>query len=55
MSRHITDLGEQNRYRTSGYELVEQKIDPNDRRYRRAYLTAKGVTFRNKLVRHLER
>jgi hypothetical protein len=25
MSRHITDLGEQNRYRTSGYELVEQR------------------------------
>src|SRR5712664_182373 len=50
-SRHLSDLGEIDRYHNDGYNLVEQRVDVTDRRYRRSYLTAKGVTFRNELLR----
>ena len=55
MSRHISDLGEMNRYKQSGYQLVGQKTDVMDRRYRKAHLTPKGVAFRNRLLRTLGR
>jgi DNA-binding MarR family transcriptional regulator len=55
MSRHLSDLGERNRYKQSGYEMVEQKADVMDRRYRQTFLTPKGVGFRNRLLRLLGR
>jgi DNA-binding MarR family transcriptional regulator len=55
MSRHISDLGDINRYKLGGHELVYQKTDPMDRRSRKVHLTPKGVAFRNKLVRALGR
>jgi DNA-binding MarR family transcriptional regulator len=52
-SRHISDLGEQNRRREAGHKLVEQKMDVNDRRYRRAWLTPKGYGVRARILRAL--
>ena len=50
MSRHLSDLGERNRYKEVGHELIEQRIG-EDRRYRVPYLTPKGIAFRNLLLR----
>lgn len=52
-SRHISDLGEMNRYKHAGHNLVEQRVDVLDRRYRKAWLTAKGLAFRSSLLRAL--
>jgi DNA-binding MarR family transcriptional regulator len=42
MTRHLADLGEINRYHEAGFDLVEAKTDPMDRRNKRNQLTAKG-------------
>jgi DNA-binding MarR family transcriptional regulator len=52
-SRHVSDLGEYNRYKAEGYNLIEQRMDVQDRRFRKAYLTPDGVTFRRTLLRAL--
>ncbi len=55
MSRHISDLGEVNRYKQEGLHLVTQKTDIMDRRYRKVFLSPKGIAFRNRLLRALGR
>jgi DNA-binding MarR family transcriptional regulator len=52
-SRHISDLGETNRKREEGHKVIEQRFDPNDKRYRRAYLTPRGVGKRAQILRAL--
>jgi DNA-binding MarR family transcriptional regulator len=42
MTRHLADLGEINRYHEAGYNPVQAKTDPLDRRNKRNELTAKG-------------
>jgi DNA-binding MarR family transcriptional regulator len=42
MTRHLSDLGETNRYHKPGFGLVEQFGDVMDRRNRLIRLTAKG-------------
>ncbi len=42
MTRHLADLGKINRYHEAGYDLIEAKTDPMDRRTKRNQLTAKG-------------
>jgi DNA-binding MarR family transcriptional regulator len=51
MSRHLNDLGERNRYKEDGHDLVEQHISLEDRRFRTPHLTPKGIAFRNLLLR----
>lgn len=41
-SRHILDLGEYNRRKEPGYMLVEGKVNPEDLRTKRYYLSPKG-------------
>src|SRR5258707_915128 len=40
-SRHLSDLGEVDRYHADGYNLVEQRSDVLDKRTRKSYLTPK--------------
>jgi len=42
MTRHLADLGKINRYHEAGYDLIEAKTDPMDRRTKRNQLTAKA-------------
>jgi DNA-binding MarR family transcriptional regulator len=57
-SRHISDLGEMRRRnpvgaREEGHQIVEQRIDPIDRRHRRAWLTPKGREVRARILQAL--
>lgn len=56
-ARHVADLGEMDRSKEegTGHDLVMQKINPRDRRYRKAWLTPKGRAFRAKLIRDLRK
>jgi DNA-binding MarR family transcriptional regulator len=42
MTRHLADLGQNNRYHEKGYDLIVKTDDPMDRRTRRQRLTDKG-------------
>ena len=42
MARHLEDIGEVDRYREPGFGLVEQFVNPRDRRERLMHLTDKG-------------
>jgi DNA-binding MarR family transcriptional regulator len=55
MTRHLLDMGEFNRYREEGFNLIEQVIDPMDRRSHLARLTVKGRGLVARLGRALER
>ena len=50
-SRHISDLGDMDRYKRPGHGLVEQRMDIMDRRNRPVRLTPKGVAFLHRLLR----
>lgn len=50
MSRHLLDIGDSNRHLEPGMGLITTKIDPQDRRVHRAYLTATGRTFARKIA-----
>jgi DNA-binding MarR family transcriptional regulator len=53
MTRHLLDIGEYNRYHEEGYGLVEQTIDPMDRRSHKARLTVKGRGLVSTMIRAL--
>lgn len=42
MTRHLADLGHNNRYHKHGYDLIVGENDPMDRRTKRQRLTDKG-------------
>jgi DNA-binding MarR family transcriptional regulator len=54
MTRHLSDIGEVNRYHDVGFGLVEQETDLMDRRYKKAKLSAKGKGVVAKMVRALK-
>jgi DNA-binding MarR family transcriptional regulator len=49
-SRHILDLGEFDRMKRPGYQLVETKIDPLELRKKSVHLTPKGKNLLNQLL-----
>lgn len=55
MTRHLLDLGPENRHHEPGYGLVVQTVDPNDRRSNLTYLTPKGNGVLAQIVRALSR
>jgi hypothetical protein len=50
MTRHLADIGEINRYHEAGYDLVQAKTDPMDRRNKRNQLTTKGQRLVGQLL-----
>jgi DNA-binding MarR family transcriptional regulator len=50
MSRHLSDLGEINRYKQPGHMVVDQRTDIMDRRYRKMFLTRKGAGVLHRLL-----
>ena len=50
MTRHLADIGEINRYHEAGYDLIQAKTDPMDRRNKRNHLTAKGQRLVGQLL-----
>jgi DNA-binding MarR family transcriptional regulator len=55
MTRHLADLGEINRYHETGYDLIEARTDPMDRRAKRNQLTAKGQRLVGQILGALTR
>jgi DNA-binding MarR family transcriptional regulator len=55
MARNLLDLGEYNRRREPGLELVEERVDPMDRRIHRKFLTHKGRRLVGAVTRAMER
>jgi DNA-binding MarR family transcriptional regulator len=55
MTRHLSDIGEVNRYHEGGFGLVEQETDLMDRRYKKAKLSVKGKGIVAKMVRALHK
>lgn len=51
MTRHLLDIGSQNRKREPGYGLVMQRSDPLDLRKHQTYLTPKGRALLNRVLR----
>jgi len=49
MARHLEDIGEVDRYREPGFGLVEQFVNPRDRRERLMHLTDKGRDIAHKI------
>ena len=49
-SRHILDLGEYDRKKDPGYQLVETRIDPMELRRKTVHLTPKGKNLLNQLL-----
>lgn len=49
-SRHILDLGEYDRLKRPGYQLVETKIDPMELRRKTVHLTPKGRNLLNQII-----
>lgn len=49
-SRHILDLGEFDRMKRPGYQLVETRIDPNELRRKTVHLTPKGRNLLNQII-----
>ena len=50
VSRNVAYLGDWNRHKTKGHELVEAFEDPMERRRKLVRLTAKGKRFVNELT-----
>jgi DNA-binding MarR family transcriptional regulator len=55
MARNLLDLGDYNRRREPGLMLVEERIDPMDRRIHRKFLTQKGRALVGAISRAMER
>lgn len=55
MARNLLDLGDYNRRREPGLELVSDKFDPLDRRIHRKFLTHKGQALVGAISRAMER
>lgn len=51
MTRHLLDIGLQNRKREPGYGLVVQRPDPMDLRKHQTFLTPKGRALLHKVLR----
>jgi DNA-binding MarR family transcriptional regulator len=51
MTRHLLDIGRQNRRREPGYGLVVQRQDPMDLRKHQTFLTPEGRTLLHKIIR----
>jgi DNA-binding MarR family transcriptional regulator len=51
MTRHLLDIGEQNRKREPGYGLVEKRPNLMDLREHQVWLTPKGRTLLNRVLR----
>jgi DNA-binding MarR family transcriptional regulator len=49
-SRHILDLGEYDRLKKPGYQLVETRIDPLELRRKTVHLTPKGRNLLNQII-----
>lgn len=49
-SRHILDLGEFDRLKRPGYQLVETRIDPMELRRKTIHLTPKGRNLLNQII-----
>ncbi len=49
-SRHILDLGEYDRLKKPGYQLVETRIDPLELRWKTVHLTPKGRNLLNQII-----
>lgn len=49
-SRHILDLGEYDRNKNPGYQLVESRTDPMELRRKTVHLTPKGRNLINQLI-----
>lgn len=49
-SRHILDLGEYDRLKKPGYQLVETRIDPMELRRKTVHLTPKGRGLLNQII-----
>lgn len=49
-SRHILDLGEHDRNKNPGYQLVESRTDPMELRRKTVHLTPKGRNLINQLI-----
>jgi DNA-binding MarR family transcriptional regulator len=50
MTRHLLDIGMQNRKREPGYGLVTQRADPLDMRRHQAFLTHEGRALLRKVL-----
>jgi hypothetical protein len=55
MARNLLDLGNYNRRREAGLMLVEERIDPMDRRIHRKFLTHKGRALVGAIYPAMER
>lgn len=55
MTRHLLDIGMQNRRREEGYGLVVQRQDPLDLRKHQSHLTAEGRALLHKIIRTLRK
>ena len=55
MARNLLDLGDYDRRREPGLELVEERLDLLDRRVHRKYLTHKGRGIVSAIHRALKR
>lgn len=53
MSRHLLDIGPFNRNHEEGYNLIEYRVDPNERRRHQYYLTPKGKHFVQMILREV--
>lgn len=49
-SRHILDLGEYDRKKEPGYDLVETRVDPMELRRKTIHLTPKGKNLLNQII-----
>lgn len=50
MSRHMSDIGDKDRYGEPGFGLVTAEIDARDSRIHRVFLTPKGAGLAKQLV-----
>jgi DNA-binding MarR family transcriptional regulator len=55
MTRHLSDLGDSNRYHKPGFGLVATRPDPLNRRKHQAMLTGRGKALAHRLIRALSR
>src|SRR5258705_11466652 len=55
MTRHLSDLGQLNRHHKAGYDLIEAKTSPMDRRTKHNQLTVKGQRLVGQILGALTR
>lgn len=53
MSRHLLDIGPQNRDREPGLGLIEHKLSPGNLRVHEVVLTRKGISYARRIARLL--